>query len=280
MNLCPHCGGALAGRSGLIEPGEIKFGAALEDAASPPPADQINNSKSSNTPFDDLTERSGEAVQRPVRTPSVGLILDLAYKAARESERYWRDNDPDAKRWIESDTFKALRDAVVSLWGNADGAGYWKREAELWRSRFEDARAERAAVPASDLVLMITTAYEQGFGHWHRDELFNPYSAGSHEHEAWELGRQEGKERHDAAVPASVVPAERLALQGLIDVVEWLLPFQYRHLSKAEQEIAEKALESARAALAAGQPSDANSSSSHSTEHLSRAAGAPSETER
>ncbi len=43
--------------------------------------------------------------------------------------------------------------------------------------------------------------------------------------------------------------AERVALRELIDILQWLLPFQYRHLSKAEQETVEKALERGQAAL-------------------------------
>jgi hypothetical protein len=43
---------------------------------------------------------------------------------------------------------------------------------------------------SSQLVLRITTAYEQGVGQANRTELKNPYSVGSLECEAWDLGRE------------------------------------------------------------------------------------------
>lgn len=54
---------------------------------------------------------------------------------------------------------------------------------------------QRFALP-KHLVLQITTAYEQGFGHAFRDTLNNPYSTGSHEAEAWDRGREEGRKRN------------------------------------------------------------------------------------
>jgi hypothetical protein len=43
---------------------------------------------------------------------------------------------------------------------------------------------------SSQLVLRITTAYEQGVGQARRKELNNPYVSGSPEYEAWDLGRE------------------------------------------------------------------------------------------
>ena len=53
----------------------------------------------------------------------------------------------------------------------------------------------------SDLVLRITTAYEQGFGHAHRDELNNPYGEGTWEYEAWDNGRETGRQRLERIEP-------------------------------------------------------------------------------
>lgn len=47
----------------------------------------------------------------------------------------------------------------------------------------------------NDLVLRITTAYEQGFGHALRTELSNPYQEGTLEAEAWDNGREVGKRK-------------------------------------------------------------------------------------
>lgn len=66
--------------------------------------------------------------------------------------------------------------------------------------------ALQALAPAGeDLVLRITTAYEQGFGQALRTELSNPYVAGTPEAEAWDHGREVGaqrkaQERSDSAV--------------------------------------------------------------------------------
>lgn len=45
------------------------------------------------------------------------------------------------------------------------------------------------------LVLRITTAYEQGFGHATRSELSNPYATGTVESQAWAHGREVGKRK-------------------------------------------------------------------------------------
>lgn len=58
---------------------------------------------------------------------------------------------------------------------------------ESYLSIFEDAR--------SCLVLRITTAYEQGYGHASRLELTNPYAPGTLESHAWEQGREVGRQR-------------------------------------------------------------------------------------
>jgi hypothetical protein len=53
-------------------------------------------------------------------------------------------------------------------------------------------------------VLVITTAYESGFGHGlQKDNLRNPYSEGSYEYHAYTLGYDEGASR--AAPPPSAV---------------------------------------------------------------------------
>jgi hypothetical protein len=48
-------------------------------------------------------------------------------------------------------------------------------------------------------VLVITTAYESGFGHGHQlDDLPNPYSEGGYEHHAYSIGYEEGERRRRA----------------------------------------------------------------------------------
>lgn len=42
-------------------------------------------------------------------------------------------------------------------------------------------------------IMMITCAYEQGYGHALRVELNNPYLPGSDEHVAWDEGRRIGR---------------------------------------------------------------------------------------
>ena len=44
-------------------------------------------------------------------------------------------------------------------------------------------------------ILTITTAYEQGFGHAWREELSNPYKAGTKEYVAWDMGCGAGKKQ-------------------------------------------------------------------------------------
>lgn len=50
-------------------------------------------------------------------------------------------------------------------------------------------------------VLSITTAYEQGFGQALRDDVRNPYAAASLEAEAWDHGREVGKQKQAAQKP-------------------------------------------------------------------------------
>lgn len=52
---------------------------------------------------------------------------------------------------------------------------------------------------AAALVLRITTAYEQGFGHAMRAELSNPYAGGTLEAEAWDHGREVGARKQQTA---------------------------------------------------------------------------------
>lgn len=70
---------------------------------------------------------------------------------------------------------------------------------EMHKLGLEYRRLSEAPADTESLVLRITTAYEQGFGHALRSELSNPYSAGSVEAEAWDHGREVGRRRH---VPA------------------------------------------------------------------------------
>lgn len=61
---------------------------------------------------------------------------------------------------------------------------------------------------ASDEVLIITTAYEQGVGHANRPELSNPYARGDGRARlAWDLGREFGLQR--AADRALNAPGDR-----------------------------------------------------------------------
>ena len=54
----------------------------------------------------------------------------------------------------------------------------------------------RDYVKESNLVLRITTAYEQGVGHARRTELSNPYGEGTPDYEAWDMGREFGLRNH------------------------------------------------------------------------------------
>ena len=42
-------------------------------------------------------------------------------------------------------------------------------------------------------LLVVTTAYEQGFGHAFRTELSNPYALATNAYKAWDMGRSAGK---------------------------------------------------------------------------------------
>lgn len=57
-------------------------------------------------------------------------------------------------------------------------------------------KKEEVPTDQNFLVLMITNAYESGFGHWNRKELSNPYKKDSLEWKAWDRGRSEAAEAH------------------------------------------------------------------------------------
>lgn len=63
-----------------------------------------------------------------------------------------------------------------------------------WRAGWQAAKADAAGQqePHLGVVLRITTAYEQGFGHALRSELINPYAPGTQEREAWDHGQKVG----------------------------------------------------------------------------------------
>lgn len=69
-------------------------------------------------------------------------------------------------------------------------------EVELWREALSSAApTEQGAGVVTDFkILEICTAYEQGFGHAHRD-LTNPYAEGSDGYKAWDFGKKQGESR-------------------------------------------------------------------------------------
>ena len=55
-------------------------------------------------------------------------------------------------------------------------------------------------------LLVVTTAYEQGFGHAFRTELSNPYAPATNAYKAWDMGRSAGKRNGQPQQPATGVP--------------------------------------------------------------------------
>lgn len=85
-----------------------------------------------------------------------------------------------------------LQDMVDMFVDGANG-GDWSN---FYPEQVPEVIAARKAIENSDsLVLRITTAYEQGFGHALRTELDNPYQEGTLEAEAWDTGREVGKRK-------------------------------------------------------------------------------------
>ena len=52
-------------------------------------------------------------------------------------------------------------------------------------------------------LLVVTTAYEQGFGHAFRTELSNPYAPATNAYKAWDMGRSAGKRNGQPQQPAT-----------------------------------------------------------------------------
>lgn len=67
-------------------------------------------------------------------------------------------------------------------------------------------------------LLVITTAYEQGFGHAFRDDISNPYTTTTPAHRAWDLGRAAGRRQGE---PANLAPSihedNARLLQAILD---------------------------------------------------------------
>ena len=55
-------------------------------------------------------------------------------------------------------------------------------------------------------LLVVTTAYEQGFGHAFRTELSNPYALATNAYKAWDMGRSAGKRNGQPQQPATGEP--------------------------------------------------------------------------
>jgi len=85
-----------------------------------------------------------------------------------------------------------------------------------------------------DVVLSITTAYEQGIGHALRTELRNPYAEGSCEWDAWAMGREVGARKTAKTAALSVVQVWQL--HEAADALESAAEMQNRggHSSQAE----------------------------------------------
>lgn len=69
-------------------------------------------------------------------------------------------------------------------------------------------------------LLVVTTAYEQGFGHAFRTELSNPYAPATNAYKAWDMGRSAGKRNGQPQHPDPGVP-DRVARDA--ERYRWLL---------------------------------------------------------
>ncbi len=127
-----------------------------------------------------------------------GMIERAEAPRNREADRA-RFPDPAFNRWLD----EGIADGGWTVWdqigSTVDAWAGWQN-----RAFYSDAPQSEAQPVARDLVLRVTTAYEQGFGHATRAELSNPYTEGSAEREAWDIGREEGARR---AAPQPAAPA-------------------------------------------------------------------------
>lgn len=64
-------------------------------------------------------------------------------------------------------------------------------------------------------LLVVTTAYEQGFGHAFRTELSNPYAPATNAYKAWDMGRSAGKRNGQPQQPATGEPVACATPDGL-----------------------------------------------------------------
>lgn len=86
----------------------------------------------------------------------------------------------------------------------------------------------------NEMVLRITTAYEQGVGHA-LTIYKNPYTPGSPEGEAWDMGREFGIERTKQN-PLGNMPLFDLAEKTLL----WMIFASEEHLNGTPQEALDK----------------------------------------
>lgn len=67
-------------------------------------------------------------------------------------------------------------------------------------------------------LLVVTTAYEQGFGHAFRAEINNPYKPGIPAAKAWDMGRAAGRRQGEpAGLAPSVHEDNARLLQAILD---------------------------------------------------------------
>lgn len=146
------------------------------------------------------------AGERPTRDDFVRVArcFALGYGLHEDAPSYLprTEDERDAfepHAWVILLAMQAYRD------GRADGLATTppaEPAAPLLANGMTEAETRETASVAG-LVLRITTAYEQGFGHAWRLELSNPYKASTPEHEAWDMGREVGQRKTAAAQPPS-----------------------------------------------------------------------------
>ena len=73
-------------------------------------------------------------------------------------------------------------------------------------------------------LLVVTTAYEQGFGHAFRAEINNPYKPGIPAAKAWDMGRAAGRRQGEpAGLAPSVYEDNARVLQGILNEMREML---------------------------------------------------------
>lgn len=83
---------------------------------------------------------------------------------------------------------------------------------EALRTAIQQAEAQQPAQSVNEKhlgdfeLLVVTTAYEQGFGHAFRTELSNPYAPATNAYKAWDMGRSAGKRNGQPQQPATGEP--------------------------------------------------------------------------